>query len=699
MVRRALMMGLLLLGVSCHDVSGDSGRPVDGGLADGGNVTGGGSATGGGTSSMGGGTTGGGTASMDACVPLTCATAPVTCGLVSDGCGHTLNCGACNCTATTFQTDCPARPCEVVTGCAHNACEYEPISCSFERCTSCLTVAATDGGADGGSDGGAGSGTCSDTSFRACGAGCAANFCDPTPSVLNGKVVYGNRCVARTQTSCGLCGLGGYTCEADGGTPSCADLTLAGVNPTFVECNGSSPAATVLYVDPTDTGSMHTGSKEAPFLTLEAALTAAGMRGSRAIIIGGTPTFTGGLLVANGVSVLGGYSGVPSWLRDPTRRPTITVTPAALANGRLVAVTAAGITTPTMLSNLDIVTPSLVATPLREGASTVGLLSSNAPALVLSDVRLTVGDAQPGAGQADAKAPVATPLNPPATGKPAGAANGTCFQTQVAPSQGGIGQTFTCDGQVDPRGRGGDGATTVRVPNSSVGVVWVTGGTSAAGSAGGLATFTNRWEPGHGTDGQPFTARATDGTTPSANYVWTSGFPVTQGRGGDGAPGSPGRGGGGGGSGAASESLSPTVCRVGGGGGAGGAGGCGGLGGAGGFQGGWAFGLVITGAPPTLQSTSAVVGAGGLGGTGGKGSSGLTGQAGGAGGTQAMNLPAYTGSNGGKGSDGQAGGLGADGASGLSRGVVCDSVHVDLSHFTAASRSSASTFTVAEGCN
>src|SRR4051794_29657155 len=100
-----------------------SGCPEGSTTADGG--------TGGGTTSAGGGSGGGqsgnaggtgGGAAPDACVALTCATANLTCGTSPDGCGGTLNCGACACTQSTFATDCAAKPCQVATGCTNNTC-------------------------------------------------------------------------------------------------------------------------------------------------------------------------------------------------------------------------------------------------------------------------------------------------------------------------------------------------------------------------------------------------------------------------------------------------------------------------------------------------------------------------------------------------------------------------------------------------
>ncbi|MFZ5443533.1 MAG: hypothetical protein ACOZQL_26235, partial [Myxococcota bacterium] len=535
MVRTSWCALALVCLVSC---SGSTG-------VDGGSPTGGGSAATG-----GGGGAGGGGGGVAACVPLTCATSPVTCGIVSDGCGRSLNCGPCNCTSATFLTDCPARPCEVTTGCANNTCLYEPVTCTnFERCETC--VADPDGGTDGG---------CADTALRACGSGCASEFCDPTPSFSNGRAVFANRCVLRTEVSCGLCGLSGLTCAADGGAATCSEFALPGVNPAFVECNGGSSSATVLFVDPAFSGSSHTGAREAPFLTLADAMSAAAVRGSRAIVIGGAPVFPSSLTLTDGVSLLGGFSGAPTWTRDPSRRPVFRVPTSELVDGRLVGLVATGITTSTVLANVDIVTANLTLTPAGAGASNLGAVLADSPGLSLVDVRFEVGDASPGA---DGVTPAAVVGSFSPAGVPGNSRSDThsCPTSSLAPTAGGTSSVPSCDGVAEANGRGGDGASVPRPPNSDI--VFTRGNAAPSGAPGGLASFTSMWNPGPGADGTPYSTPAVSGTTPAASFVWAAGVPVTQGKGGDGARGGMGRGGGGGGGGAASEAGGLGTCRLG----------------------------------------------------------------------------------------------------------------------------------------
>ncbi|MBK7862585.1 MAG: hypothetical protein IPJ65_29050 [Archangiaceae bacterium] len=675
------LVAVIFIALFIAGCAGPAGTPFDGGAGGTASAGGGAGGSAGGSSATGGGLGGGAQ-----CTPLTCQTAGLNCGTGNDGCGGTLNCGACACTPSTFATDCPSKPCQVATGCTDNTCLYEPVTCAFERCDACT-----------GQDGGA----CGDTDRRACGAGCPADFCDPSPSMSEGRLSFANRCVARADVRCGVCDLGGLACVADAGV-ACQGVTLTGINPQFIECNGGSPSATVLFVDPTFTGSSHTGAKDAPFLTLSEALSAAAVRSSRAIIVGGSPTFAGPLVLSNGVSILGGFTGYPTWVRDLSRRPTVATSTASLTSGQLVGLIARDIITATELSNFDVETAAFVSTAPGDGASNIGAQVTNASALTLRGVKLKVGNAQGGAGGTPAAAASGSvPVSQ--VGQNARSNNQGCSQSfNLQPAQGGVAQSPTCSsGLPASGGLGGDGATVVKVPNSGVSY-FTQGGAAPTGAQGGLADFrSNTFFPGPGGDGAPWSMAATFGSSASPSVTWLSDLPVAQGRGGVGTSGSPGRGGGGGSGGFTSESLTnPSVCRVGAGGGAGGAGGCGGNAGGGGFPGGWAIGLAVSSSSGlTLDDVAMSVGLAGSGGSGGPGSAGLSGAVGGSGGTQSLNLPAFAGSPGGNGAAGQRGGDGGAGASGLTRGVLCRSMTAITSTHLTATGAAPSGFLVTDGCN
>ncbi len=674
MARRLIFTTLFVIGcVGAPPVA------VDGGSA-GGKGHAGGSASAGGSGGQAGGS--------QSCTPLTCATANLTCGTGNDGCGGTLNCGACACTPSTFATDCPSKACQVATGCVNNACTYEPVTCNFERCESCT-------GADGGA--------CGDSERRACGTACPTQYCDPSPTMMEGRVVFGNRCVARDTVRCGVCDLGGLVCQGDAGTSvTCEGVTLTGVNPQFIECNGASPAATVLFVDPAFTGAAHTGAKDAPFLTLAEALSAAAVRSSRAVIIGGSPTLAGPLVMANGVSVLGGFTGFPTWVRDTTRRPVISTAVTALTGGQLVGVIAKGIVTETELAGVDIETDSFAGAAMNEGASNIGAQIVGSPALTLRGVRVRVGAAQAGGTGANAS-PASGSVPASAIGQNARVQNTSCPQANaITPALGGQAQMPTCaSGAPQSNGLAGNGATVGKASATNASF-FTRGGDAPTGAQGGLADFQmNMWIPGPGQNGAPWPMAAMSGAAGTASVSWVMDLPIAQGRGGVGAPGQPGRGGGGGGGGFSSESLgNPIICRVGAGGGAGGAGGCGGNPGQPGSPGGWAIGLAVSSSSGLqLRDVTLTIGNGGNGGGGGTGADGLPGALGGNGGTQSLGLPAFTGSKGGDGAKGQQGGSGGAGATGLSRGVLCRSLTTISSTNLAATGSAPSGFLATEGCN
>ncbi|MBL8957557.1 MAG: hypothetical protein JNK82_42680 [Myxococcaceae bacterium] len=640
--------------------------------------------TGGGRAGGSGGNSGraGGGAS---CEPLTCATAGLTCGTGNDGCGGTLSCGACACTPSTFATDCPSKPCQAATGCIDNTCTYEPVTCNFERCDTCT-------GADGGA--------CSDTDRRACGSGCVSSYCDPSPTMTEGRVVYANRCVARAEVRCGTCDLGSLVCVGDAGV-TCQGVTFTGVNPQFIECNGGSPSATVLYVDPAFTGAAHTGAKDAPFLTLAEALSAAAVRTSRAIIIGGSPTLPGPLVMSNGVSIFGGFTGFPSWGRDDTRRPVVSTPVTALTAGQLVGLVARDIVTETELAGLDIETQAFTSVAQSGGASNIGAQVVNAPALVLRGVRVRVGNAQAGAAGANA-APAAGTVPTSAVGQNARSQNTSCpLASGITAALGGQAVAPTCtSGAPASNGLGGSGAT-VEKASATNPSFFTRGNAAPTGAQGGLAAFTmSMWVPGPGDPGAPWATPAVTGGAGTPSVEWVNDVPRALGRGGDGAPGQHGRGGGGGGGGNSSEALgNPIICRIGAGGGAGGAGGCGGNAGLGGWYGGWAIGLAVSGSSGLqLRDVTITVGNGGAGGTGGAGTDGLPGAVGGNGGTQSLGLPAFTGSRGGDGARGQRGGDGGGGATGLTRGVLCRAMQNLTTTNLVATGSGPSGFVAVDGC-
>jgi hypothetical protein len=572
--------------------------------------------------------------------------------MVPDGCGGMLACQPCACTPSTFATDCPAGPCTVATGCQNNTCVYGPASCDSAACSTCALASGPDGG-------------CAASDLRGCGAAsCATTFCDPSPVLMGNRVVYRNQCVARTAVRCGLCELGGLECT-DAGV-ACTTPVIPEVNLQRLECDGASPAATVVFCDPAFDGGMATGARSAPYRSFQEALGEASRRGSRGVIIGGSPLLAQTLVVQNGVSVLGGFAQAPSFVRDVSQRPVFQPVVSyfdggVVLDGGVFGVVATGITTGTLLANVTIrvpplMTPAPVATP---GANSIGAYVNAAPALAVAELMIEVGRAQEGGRGSAVSSPVAvTPVSRP--GVP-GACPG--FGNTVVIHQGGVGQASTCDGTVVSATRGGDGVFLI-AELFAVNTIRYSHWTS------GVHIGPTRFQPGNASNGALFGGPAAPGAGSLPALVqWELGVPRMRGTGLNGTPGAPGPGG----EGAyanvgASVGCDPTFFVPG---AAGGAGGCGGRGGLGGQPGGIAAGLVIAGpTPPVLAGPLTItLPARANGGAGSAGSTGTPGVAG------AQPPPPVLGLAGGRGADGQTGGTGAPGAPGFARGVLCERPH------------------------
>ncbi len=623
-----------------------------------------------------------GAAPMDAgsCTPASCAALGVACGRVPDGCGGELDCGPC-CGSVD---DCPSRPCEEAVACESGRCRYEPVRCGGASCR-------CDGG------------DCGEGAPRACGSGCVRHYCDPAPTrdPVTGEVAYANRCLSLEEVGCGLCSLGRFSCE-DGEERCVGGLRELDVDPAFVECNGASPAAFVIYLDPAWEGVGSNGSREAPFTSWDEALVAATTRGSRVIVIAGSPTFLGPFELSDGLSILGGFDR--DWQRDPEERPRFHVRPADVDDeaAAVVGMRARGIVSTTILAGVDVGVYSWWRqSDSGPGRSTVALLADGSPGLRLRDVRLVAGNAESGADGAVAPAPVGTVYDG-ADGVQGVSVRRNCGGMALDSDGGAAGAPASiCNGVSVPSTRGGAGGARTEARTSAE-QRYTPGEPAPAGTPGGVVDISDGDDcsEGRGADGVSL-PRATFGSTGVPGIEWgPDGLPVASGRGGRGQDGAHGKGGGGGSSGRSREKYYRwTACWVGGGGGGGGGGGCGGLGGEGGYPGGWSIGLVVRGAAPKLQNVSVSLGRPGTGGMGGAGSDGLPGGAGGAGAPGHNPATcALEGRDGGAGAAGQPGGFGGLGADGLAVGVLCaEPIDGDLSAVTVDSFAGAAVL-VQRGC-
>lgn len=652
----------------------DSGTGGAGGGSTGG---GGGGTSGGGTGGAGGGSTGGGGGDVDAgCTPRTCA--GLGCGVFSDDCGGMITCTAtCECTEQNFDTTCPSKPCMTLSGCVDFKCNYAAATCAqadggLQTCEPTPSCSGAGCGqvcteADGGCD----------SKLYACGGGVCANvtsYCDPSPMVMNGKIVYANRCIAPPNVGCGTCQLGAQRCDTTSDRFTCSDLEVPVADGGVVECDSTVAASTFIYVDPAYTGSSD-GSKPRPFTTFTAAATAASARGARGIVIGGNPTFTETLVVPNGVSIYGGFGVSPLFVPDATKRPLWNIPSTALTNNRLVGASATGVSLTAVVKHIEVRTANLTANDGRRGASNFGFLVTNSPGLKLDDVIINAGNA--GAGVAGNAGAIGTAggnaaLRIPGTVSCFGAPLICNVSTPVANQDG-----TQC-------GRGGRTQT----PNTFL-LNATTAGNGGAplaqGGARGLTLYDNSdcslnamnvTAGSFGGNGIVGTSGA-DGTAGMRLVVSSAGV-VSGGEGTNGTNGTPGTWGGGGGAGGSFMDGCMNDPDWGGPGGGGGAPGCGGSFGLSGGAGGASIGLLV-GNSAGFSLTGSVQISAGNGGAGGRGGAGGNGGAFGLGESAPANLclsmaSFYRGKCGGAGGNGGLGGRGGHAggsAGGDSVGIYC----------------------------
>lgn len=723
----AITLGVLLAGTLVHcggESSNGNGNGNNNNDNDGGSSGLPGSSSG--QTSSGGGDGGGKDGA--ACTAKTCAETE-QCGSYDDGCGGTIRCEAsCRCTANDFETTCPPRPCEVVSGCLNQVCQYSAVACGAAGAERACAPVACDGEGCGNVATTAGD----DQKLYACGGSvCAAMYCDPTATVTDGVVSYQNRCVPPPAAGCGSCGLGASSCNQTTDRFDCAAVPVPVVEAGGVlECDSTVAGSSFVYVDVEYTQGASDGSRQRPYTTYTEALNAAQQRNARGIVIAGSPVFTDPLSVINGISVYGGFDAAPDFVPNRVQRPKWTI-PATARQGTLLrGAVARDITLGTALYHLEISTERILTREQGQGVSNVGLWAENATALQLVEMIVHAGDAADGEDGADGVA--GSPGGPggaPAPGSPGAScagAVGACT-LNVVPFKGlacGSGGAVIAGASLNQAGRSGApvsdnavyGANNV-MPGAPVGVgqqstpscafsapafcTNVQAGaqcrdtvcTSANARTGG-APGASQDEDGCGgqpnltTEGQPGIQGADAAAKPGAaagNRTRIDGVQVAvQPRvaGGNGEHGGRATGGGAGG-GYIHDCMNDP--NLGGAGGGGGGLGCGGTGGGAGAAGGFSMAIAVVGASQNLRLRNCVLtagdggnggdaGAGGAGGGGGTGGIGAAGQAVGTPGTFGKK-----GGNGGRGGNGGKGGDGAPGAGGDSFAVWCATSSMNVS--------------------
>ena len=498
-----------------------------------------------------------------------------------------------------------------------------------------------------------------------CAHGCAtgaSDAADPGASDIDAST-GGSNDAARPATSDAAADA---TCTPDDAGRGCACVVTDPVDaPTLAmtdrNCDGIvGNAAGAIFVDGAKGSDINDGSMKSPKQTIMDGIAAARAATPPKAVYVSKGTYAETLVLADGVSIYGGYDASAGWSRGLNL--TAVESPAA------VGVIARNLTKPTELQLL-VITAANAGAPLPngDGASSVGLQITGSSGVLT--VRGCVINA--GAGGAGA---VGTDTAVGAAGGNGGAAIGT---TRGAPGSG-------CQGA-----SGGLGADAVNGPSTGIaggsGVQAAGGGARALGGAPGGSGSCDTFSSSSGNNAP---AVASAGAAGAAGTMGVAGPPLgtvdALGRyvpsaGGDGlSSGTPGGGGGGGGSGGGSARGTNFLCTNcsavwSGAGGGGGGGGCGGGIGRGGRGGGGSIAIVAEGSAVIVDETKMVTQKGGTGGNGGAGALGGAGgvAGGGAAGETGGGCNTRSGGAGAAGSAGGPGGRGGAGAGGTGGPSIC----------------------------
>lgn len=476
-----------------------------------------------------------------------------------------------------------------------------------------------------------------------------------------------------SEPSCGICGLGSSSCDA--GALSCALPELSGL--VEQDCESA-----IFYVDSSHSGE-ETGSRNAPFKSISAALLASNAQ-TKLIAIRGGELYRETIIAKDGVHLVGGFDA--QWRYNPTSYAIINAP--APQDDHVFGLKLQDITSPTLIANLNISTED--AAPEH---ANYAVYAHNAAPTTLLRIKAQAGKGGAGVdgtpGETGADGPNGLDGNP---------GGGVSIPNPIPNPNFGKGGASVMSPCNSSSGAGGHGATS----NISGDMPPQAGEPSSGGAPGGRPSYTTAIPAQAGSPGPALNERAMDGPggKPSSdieNNLWV---PKTQAHGTIGENGQSGAGGGGG-AGGYYHALIASPSIGGPGGGSGGDGGCGGTGGGGGTSGWASFGLFVTSSEGLNSKYSIFKGAeGGHGRHGAKGGAGGTGGIGGKGSTQVCKyrlvqqgsggiyitvfeyydcMTAHSkAGDGGKGANGQQGGAGGGGAGGPSFGAFCVGSTLDV---------------------
>ena len=393
------------------------------------------------------------------------------------------------------------------------------------------------------------------------------------------------------------------------------------------------------------------GDRAQPFKTINAAIQFAIQQTDRKHVYVSKGQYHEQVVLADGISVFGGYDAANNWKRDIEKNRTMIMWDVSEPNA-IRAVIATNIVSQTYFDGFYVKSSSAY----EPSSSSYGIYTFHCSSgLIISNNFIEAGNG------ADGKNGVYG-LNGQ-NGNNGGDGSNTftysgwnctvcdCAPSDTSPRPGDPGDS-PCGNR---GGRGGTGGRTEE--SGTAGEDGVNGG-GRAGAGGSRGSSGQRGQDGsNGQNGANGKGGSAIGSISPAG-LWIAG------NGENGQDGVNGLGGGGGGGGGGDSDKLFNCNSRGGCGGGGGGGGCGGTGGKGGSGGGGSFGVFVYEGSPTIRDNVIMSGSGGNGGSGGEGGTGGLGGLGGKGGRVANDDDAGPGGDGGKGGNGGNGGSGGGGAGG-----------------------------------
>ena len=436
-------------------------------------------------------------------------------------------------------------------------------------------------------------------------------------------------------------------------------------------CDGiDGDEADAVFVAPSGSDAATCGGMAEPCATIQWGVDRATSIGASNVFVA-AGDYAESVVLADGVSMFGGYDAGVGWSRDPGAHVSRITGVDGAIEGRALTLLVDAVSAPTVVADMTLVGPDATGSlPGGQGRSSYVVVVRNSNgALEVRGNTIQSGSGAPGSAGTDGLPAVGSPASSGGIGQPAADLVSACDDSTRG--GGGAGATSPVAGAAG--GAGGHGGT-IDTDCANYPLTFdatATGGLpgASAETAGGGFGLGGASSPvclpgAPGQAGQPGADGGSgSGGVPSGLLIddfWHAA---------DGLTGSAGTDGTGGGGGSGSGGCDSGVDSYGAGGGGGGAGGAGATAvGSGGYGGGGSFGVVLISSGPTLASNQIQLGTGGDGGAGGDSGAGQAGGASGPGGS-GSGVDSGDGGAGGAGGRGGHSGAGGGGAGGIAAGV------------------------------